>query len=265
MAKLWYPFLFLARKTTWNPLSFRVLSLWLSQTKNSQPTIGLILISSGSFPASIAALFFASAALLWLRISLTKWKAPIIFPISVIATADILFFTAAATKFFTETVDCKTENWVWLCKCTNSVSIRSCLFSESVSFEIGTCPLSPNCCLIFSEASLRLICCKPIKEIGFGFFNLNSSKYSDATPSSSLVNIWFRINSKKHLVVASTSAVALCASAKGCPKRYWCNSVKVGNLNLPPLPPGSCNKDAVTSVQVSKIGSEDIGDSIPIR
>ena len=89
-------------------------------------------------------------------------------------------------------------------------------------------------------------------------------KYSFGTSSSSLVKTSLLTNSRKQRVVASTSAVALCASAKGTLNKYSCNSVKVGSLNFPPRPPGSCNNEAVTSVQVSKTGIEAIVESTPI-
>ena len=62
------------------------------------------------------------------------------------------------------------------------------------------------------------------------------------------------INSKKHLAVASTSAVALCASAKTSLNKNSFNSVSVGSLNLPPLPPLSLHSSAVFSEQVSRTG-----------
>jgi hypothetical protein len=41
------------------------------------------------------------------------------------------FFEAALTNCGILIVDCKTENWVWLCKCTKSVSTSTFLFSDS--------------------------------------------------------------------------------------------------------------------------------------
>ena len=64
----------------------------------------------------------------------------------------------------------------------------------------------------------------------------------------------FLINSKRHLDVASTSAVALCASSKVLLNKNLFNSISVGSLNLPPLPPGILHKLAVSSVHVSIIG-----------
>ena len=51
--------------------------------------------------------------------------------------------------------------------------------------------------------------------------------------------------------MASTSALALCASLNFLSNKNSCSSVKVGNLNLPPLPPGSLHSSAVDSVHVS--------------
>ena len=72
---------------------------------------------------------------------------------------------------------------------------------------------------------------------GTGFVFLNSIIPVTSVFSSSIVYIPIRISSRKDLVVASTSAVALCASLKLSPKSFKCNSDNVGNLNLPPFPP----------------------------
>src|SRR5690606_38784948 len=100
---------------------------------------------------------------------------------------------------------------------------------------------------------------QPDSLIGSGLAVLNSTKYPVSVCNSSGVNTSRRINSKKQRAVASTSAVALCASAKGTANKYSCNSVKVGSLYLPPRPPGSCNSSAVISVHVSNMGSCAIG------
>ena len=60
-------------------------------------------------------------------------------------------------------------------------------------------------------------------------------------------------SSKNALAVASTSAEALCASLKLSLKRKEYNSIRVGNLNFPPLPPGILHTFAVSSVHVSNI------------
>ena len=80
-----------------------------------------------------------------------------------------------------------------------------------------------------------------------------------------MVYCCLRISSRKQRVVASTSAVALCASPNGSPNKNWCNSVSVGSLNLPPLPPGIWQSCAVCSVQVSKTGNSCNGFSTPNR
>ena len=80
--------------------------------------------------------------------------------------------------------------------------------------------------------------------------------------SSSFLKFFILINSKKHLAVASTSAVALCASWKGAENKNSCNSVKVGSLNLPPRPPGSLHNVAVVSVHVSKTSVSSIFDKV---
>jgi hypothetical protein len=94
------------------------------------------------------------------------------------------------------------------------------LFSDNSFREIGAIILSPNACRIFSEASFKLIWRRPMSSIVLGFLSWKSSKYSCSTCSSEAVKTSVRINSKKHLVVASTSAVALCASENGLLKRY---------------------------------------------
>ena len=64
------------------------------------------------------------------------------------------------------------------------------------------------------------MCFKPISGIVPGFLALKSVKYSFSTPSCDAVNEPLFINSKKQRVVASTSAVALWASAKGLLNKY---------------------------------------------
>ncbi|RYD99742.1 MAG: tetratricopeptide repeat protein, partial [Sphingobacteriales bacterium] len=74
---------------------YEQLSKWFSHTKNSTPIIGFTICAVGSSPFSIAAAFLALTSLLCLPTLLTKWKAPIIFAWSVMATAGILFAAAA--------------------------------------------------------------------------------------------------------------------------------------------------------------------------
>ena len=101
----------------------------------------------------------------------------------------------------------------------------------------------------------KLTCLIPAGSITDLFFSKKSA-YCSLSNSNSFGEITFvLISSRKHLVVASTSAVALCASANGSLNKNSCNSVKVGSLNFPPLPPGILHNCAVFSVQVSKTGS----------
>ena len=65
-------------------------------------------------------------------------------------------------------------------------------------------------------ASFKFKCFNPIKPIGSGLKALKSSMYLSSCCSSAGENTPLLINSRKHRVVASTSAVALCASAKSC-------------------------------------------------
>ena len=67
-------------------------------------------------PFSCALAFLALASLLYLETSFINWKAPIILPWSVRATAGICPSPVALTKSAMEAVDCNTENWVWLCR-----------------------------------------------------------------------------------------------------------------------------------------------------
>ena len=75
-----------------------------------------------------------------------------------------------------------------------------------------------------------------MKGVGLSSLNFSSSTsvrfafFADITSR--------RISSKKHLVVASTSAEALMAHAKTSPKSFLCKSVSEGYLKPPPLPPG---------------------------
>ena len=71
--------------------------------------IGLSRVWVGVFPSSWARAFLALASLLYLATSLVKWKAPIILPWSVSATAGICSLAAAFTKSAIDAVDCNTE------------------------------------------------------------------------------------------------------------------------------------------------------------
>ena len=108
LARLWYPFLFFAIKTIWKPSSRWDRSRWFTQTLRVIPIIGLI-----GFPV------LSSRDLLCLLTALTKWKAPIKLPISVMATADIFIDAASCTSFGMEIVDWSTENCVWVWRWQN--------------------------------------------------------------------------------------------------------------------------------------------------
>ena len=203
------------------------------------------------FPSSWAWAFLALASLLYLDTSLIKWKAPIILPWSVSATAGICAWAVALTKSAIEAVDCKTENWVWLCRCAKGAVSSRARFSAS---SVEDRAVDSSWALSFSEAAFRLICCNPQSATGAVYFSWISAIASwetwlEVKPSPR------RTSSKKQRAVASTSAVALWASAKGVPKRNWWSSVRLGYLNLPTLPPSIRQSSAVISVQVSKTGS----------
>jgi hypothetical protein len=89
--------------------------------------------------------------------------------------------------------------------------INKPFFQSSALETAGAC--FPNCWR-FYPSFLRLICFNPMSLISLVLI-WKSLKFG--TSSSSAVKISRRINSKKQRVVASTSAVALCAS----PKVYW--------------------------------------------
>ena len=186
--------------------------------------------------------------------SRTKWKAPIRLAWSVKATAGMRWAAVSATKLGTLMVDCKTENWVWLCKWAKVAVCKTSILLDTSCLESEGAWASPSCCRRRADASFKLVCCKPNKAIGRGFLCWNSWKYVPVACSSWSVKTSNRMSSKKQRLVASTSAVALWASAKGDWNKKECSSVRVGNLNFPPRPPGNCNKEAVISVQVSNIG-----------
>ena len=100
----------------------------------------------------------------------------------------------------------------------------------------------------------RLTCFRPAVGKVAVFFSKKAAYCSSSSNNSPFLNDLVLINSKKHRAVASTSAVALCASLNFSPKRNSCNSDKVGSLNLPPLPPGNLQSRAVVSVHVSRTG-----------
>ena len=202
-------------------------------------------------PFSWALVFLALASLLYLETSFIKWKAPIILPWSVRATAGICPSPVALTKSAMEAVDCNTENWVWLCRWAKGAVSSKARFSANWAEERA---VSSFLLLSFSEAALRLICCNPQSAIGvvcFSWIRAMASWESCSVEKPSPL----RISSKKQRAVASTSAVALWASAKGAPNKNWWSSVRLGYLNLPPLPPSILQSSAVISVQVSKTGS----------
>ena len=224
---------------------------------NSQPIIGLISVSVGASPFSSASLFLLSASLLYFCTSCTKWKAAIILPLSVRATAGIFSLAVLFTRSLIAVVDCKIEYWVWLCRWAKA-AVSSSAISSSEAVISGVLPLLRNA----SEASLRFTCLSPISPMGEEWCAWKFSIYS-LLKVPSLKPSPRRISSKKQRAVASTSAVALWASAKGTPNKKECNSVSEGNLYLPPRPPSILQRLAVASVQVSITGSLSNGLSTP--
>ena len=162
-------------------------------------------------------IFWSSSTLaLCPSMALMKWKAPIRFPWSVMATAGIPSAEAASTNWLMREVACSTENWVWLCKCTKGASA-----SAAFTSILGPAPLGLTFFFLsFSEACLRLRWSKPTREKG---------RVRAVIPwvnSAWLGNVlgWRasrRSSSKKAREVASTSAVALWASSNRSPNRKW--------------------------------------------
>ena len=190
--------------------------------------------------------------LLYCSICCKKWKAPIILPISVRAMPGIPSSAAARIKSWVDAVDCKMENWEWAWQWTKGWSAKTARSdSECGLLTAPACVLAS--CLKALDASFKLRCSNLIGWINSVFFNKNWSKNSELNWVNSSAKYLRRTNSKKHRVVATTSAVALWAWSKSLSNKNWCNSVKVGNLYRPPLPPGIWHNWAVTSVQVSSI------------
>ena len=130
-----------------------------------------------------------------------------------------------------------------------------CKICSSTSVTVFECssPLLANS-TNRSEAAFKLICFSPMPLTGASKTSLRCCKISSLFfNASGLIDPCLK-SSKKHLVVASTSAVALWASSKRVSKRWLWSSLSVGNLNFPPLPPGNIQSDAVCSVQVSMMG-----------
>ena len=69
--------------------------------------------------------------------------------------------------------------------------------------------------------------------MGEGFILRYSSMNPEPCESCSKEKLPCRVNSKKQRVVASTSAVALCASENVSLNKKSCNWNKVGSLNFP--------------------------------
>jgi hypothetical protein len=63
------------------------------------------------------------------------------------------FLAVAATSGPIPIVDCKTENWVWLCKCANLASANTFLFSASSSLKFRHSLFSQ----IVDESDLKLV------------------------------------------------------------------------------------------------------------
>ena len=71
---------------------------------------------------------------------------------------------------------CKTENCVWLCKCTKLTLANSALFPAKVCLEIPLGSAAVCRFLISSEADFKLTCSIPKEPILPEFISLNRKK-----------------------------------------------------------------------------------------
>ena len=170
-------------------------------------------------PSSRSALCFFMA--------LIKWKAPIKLAWSVKATAGIWSSAAVLIRSWILEVDCKTEYWEWVCKwtkgafCNNSSSAWLSVL-EGSSFELAK--LTNR-----MEAAFRFTCFNPMPWTGPFKTSLRWLMTSTLFFNASGFKSPCLKSSKKHLVVASTSAVALWTSSNWVSKR----PVSYTHLTLP--------------------------------
>ena len=131
---------------------------------------------------------------------------------------------ALATRVGISDVACNTENCVCTCRCVKGLSFVS-ITPPGVDF------LAP----LAIDAWTSVSRCAKLASASIG---ASYSTSSEEMPGA-VAWIFCVINPKKQRAVAATSYAASWASPNPSPKSFWCNSVRVGHLNLPPFPPGS--------------------------
>ncbi len=88
-----------------------------------------------------------------------KWKAPIRFPKSVMATPACPLSTAAFTKSATTVVACSMENCVWLWRWANSTSAAcKAVDLEAVVFAVSNFP-RPSARFFLASSTARPMAC----------------------------------------------------------------------------------------------------------
>jgi hypothetical protein len=158
-----------------------------------QPTQGFPSPSHGSSPL-LPKLCFSGKLLIVIHDCAHKWKAPIIFAVSVIAK---MFLAVAVTSGPIPIVDCKTENWVWLqCKFTQLILFYS-LKVRSFRYPCTLAGLQPLPDFIWSLFKIDM----PLLDKLYYFLCLKLKILKiEAGTLASFVKNFFRINSQKQRV-----------------------------------------------------------------
>ena len=125
--------------------------------------------------------------------------------------ACILWLTVASINCETREVACNTENCEWLCKCTKGAVSKALRLSFEAGPFVGGAVL--DAAVKAAEAAFKFWCFSPIRGTPSGYAFCSGKPTSSPCKGAGEI-LWVRINSRKARLVASTSAVALCASSK---------------------------------------------------